>query len=359
MVRKSCSQIANALVIVSQLALANAAQADTKKIEVQTREPSPQEVRFDPGDDFDHDGTTYSGVVPTANGMTVRNIAVEFPGFDMPLRVIVNPRRNERIRFIVQAPSVTSCQKSNVNAVKDISGSVRQRIRRMIDARRLIDLCARVEPALPDLAISYYDLSCSLANDERTFFAIHRDAKTILQRTKMTKQRDKNRRAKLLKDCKGKGVSKQFNMAWTKIKSAGPGEATALIDELLQTAIDPELAEGFAASQIGIENIRRRKVWDLKRQQIDASGANELEKAISLTEEIEALRLQAGFAAPADLEGASEKTLKEERTWFNNRLDAQQRREAAEALDASVTDIGEAELMVPAELEAGAVEIDQ
>ncbi|UIP07901.1 hypothetical protein LY632_05755 [Erythrobacter sp. SDW2] len=294
------------------------AQDAKKSITVQTRQPLAKEVKFDGGDSFSAQSGNYVTSVSITDGSVTRDVSIRFDQFEVPLRLIVSPRRSGNISFAVQGPSFTGCERADVMRVAGarFTGTIDERLKLLIEARRLIDLCSGLANEQAKLVRAYYGASCSLAGDPDTFFAIHRDASERFRALP-----DSPQKRSTLNDCRGRGLKTDVAKAWELAKRASPAEAQTLIDELLLKVDDPEWQDGFAAARINGELVARLQVSNLKDQQIEASQADDLASAIAYTDKLEQLKGEDRFKVAFRKEGVTSALLERDRDWFESRMD--------------------------------------
>ncbi len=293
------------------------AQEAKKTIIVETPDPGARAVWFDGSDAFSRQDFTHSTTVSTAEGSVAKDISIDFNGFDLPLRLIISPRRSGNLAFAVARPRFTSCADADVRRVSGaaVTGSINERLNLMAEARRLIQLCGTVESVVPKLVRKYYEASCSLAGDTPPIFEIHRDAAVRFRQLP-----DSPAKRTTLANCNGRGQGADLRLTWNLANASDPAAARLLTAELLEKAHDPEWQDGFAAARLSADLVERLEVNLIKQQQIEASNTNDLASAISYTDELDKLARDREFSDAVKAEGVTTEALARDRTWFETRM---------------------------------------
>ncbi|WP_155647225.1 hypothetical protein [Erythrobacter donghaensis] len=310
-----------AMTIAAFAALAAAspgfAQEAKKAIIVETPDPGAREVRFDGTETFSRQNFTHTASVSLGGGSVAKDISIDFGDFDLPLRLVISPRRSGNLAFAVARPRFTTCTGADVRRVSQaaVTGSTNERLSLMAEARRLIQLCGVLPNEVPKLVRKYYEASCSLAGDSPPIFEIHRDAATRFRQLP-----DSPEKRTALGNCTGRGQGADVRQTWSLAKTSDPAAARLLTAELLEKARDPEWQEAFDAVSIDAELVERLEVNLIKQQQIAASRESDLAAAIGYTNELERLARDEEFGDAVRAERLSTEGLEKDRAWFEARM---------------------------------------
>lgn len=286
------------------------------KVQVWRGTPGPQSVRFDGEGDFTPHDTYFEAVLPAATGPELRDIAIGFAGYEVPLRLIAARDGGRTIRFTVAAPRYTQCERPDVQAVMHTapSGTIDERVGLLIRIRRLIDLCRAQAYVVPKLELKYYEVSCSLAGDRNSFFAIHQDAKerfVRLERTSFTQQTDR--------DCRGRGTGGALHDQWSgAVAALGQGEHAAAVsaaEDMLAKVGDPKWQDGFVTQGLNSDRVRELKVMALAAEQ-NAVARRDPDRAIAVNDELRALHKDDDFKGTMEKLGVSEQRLVTDRSYL-------------------------------------------
>lgn len=321
-----CIQTRTALALMLAAILASPVLAQVKKtIYVETGDNKAVGVRFDGSGSFDPKANFFETEVQLLSGAEIRDVIIKFDEFEVPVRLVISPRRPGDIRFSVSRPNFRTCETSDIHRVTraSTSGSIDERLSLLVQSRRLMQLCRQFNAEYTKLVRRYYEANCALAGVRPAMFAIHQEAKEEFEKLPNNQLKRKTR-----EDCKGRGTGADIEIAYNQALKYGP-DAQALAAELLTKANDPNWQDGFTAARINAQTIKELEVVRIKREQDKASAQNELTTALNYNSELVTLagddeyksiftsKSQGGIGVTLEL-------LARDRAWFESRSEAMQ-----------------------------------